>query len=35
MLKEGYPMETISKLTELTIEEIQKLKEEIEQLREE
>ncbi|WP_425360417.1 MULTISPECIES: Rpn family recombination-promoting nuclease/putative transposase [unclassified Candidatus Tisiphia] len=28
MLKEGYPMEDISKLTELTIEEIKKLKEE-------
>ncbi len=26
MLKEGYPIETISKLTELSIEEINKLK---------
>ncbi|MCC8372025.1 MAG: Rpn family recombination-promoting nuclease/putative transposase [Rickettsia endosymbiont of Pseudomimeciton antennatum] len=35
MLKEGYPMETISKLTGLTIEEIEKLKKEMEKLREE
>ncbi|WP_375333333.1 Rpn family recombination-promoting nuclease/putative transposase [Candidatus Tisiphia endosymbiont of Xenochironomus xenolabis] len=35
MLKEGYPMEAISKLTGLTLEKIKKLKEEIETLKEE
>ena len=35
MLKEGYPMENISKLTGLTIEEIKKLKKEIENSKEE
>ncbi|MCC8416913.1 MAG: hypothetical protein LN575_06255, partial [Rickettsia endosymbiont of Gnoriste bilineata] len=35
MLKEGYPMEAISKLTGLTLEKIKKLKEEIEMLKEE
>ncbi|OZG31507.1 MULTISPECIES: Rpn family recombination-promoting nuclease/putative transposase [Rickettsieae] len=35
MLKEGYPIEGISKLTGLTLEKIKKLKEEMEKLREE